>query len=271
MKNKNHIVIYAFLIGLSLLALLPFFWTLHAAFILDDLNLNRGFLPFEDYGIANFIFIFRQSAVLRWTMNSFFVTITITLFNLLFNSMAGYALARYQFKGRTALFFYVLGTMMVPVQIIMIPIYLQVARLGMINSYFGLIIPFLINPFGVFLMRQFYMDFPTEIEEAAKIDGLSNLGVFRRIALPLAKSALMTQAIFIFVWNWNSFTLPSILVYSQDKFTLPLGIFQITNTQYIASVTRAMAATLITLTPTIALYITFQKYLTGNQASSAIK
>lgn len=271
MKNLKHIPVYIIIGGLVILALAPFFWTLHAALILDDFNLNKGLLPFKEYGIANFIYIFRQSKVFLWTMNSFFVTITITLFNLLFNSMAGYALARFNFKGRKIVFYYVLGTMMVPMQILMIPIYLQVARFGMVNSYLGLIVPFLINPFGVFLMRQFYLDFPKEIEEAAKMDGLSTLGVFRRIALPLAKSALLTQAIFIFVWNWNSFTLPSILVYSQDKFTLPLGIFQITNNQYIASVTRSMAATLITLIPTVVLYVIFQKYLTGHQASTAIK
>ena len=271
MKTIKKILIYMVLIGFGLLAITPFAWTLHTAFILDDLNINKGFLSPDQYGFANFIYIFTRSLVYRWTINSIVVTVIITLANLLFNSMAGYALARYQFHGKKVIFFYVLGTMMVPAQIIMIPIFLQVARFGMVDSYAGLIVPFLVNPFGVFLMRQFYMGFSKEIEEAGKMDGLSNLGVFFRIALPLAKSAILTQAIFIFVWNWNSFTLPSIIVHSQEKFTLPLGIYQITNSQYIASVTKAMAATMITLLPTIVLFIAFQKYLVGNQASSAVK
>lgn len=269
--KKYKVLIYISLIVLSLVSLLPFLWTLYVSFILNDLNINKGILSIVEYGFENYIYIFTKSNILKWIFNSFFVTVTITVGNLIFNSMAGYALARYNFKGRKVVFYYVLGTMMVPTQIILIPIFLQIAKFGMINSYFGLIIPFLINPFGVFLMRQFYLDFPIAIEEAARIDGLSNFGVFRKIIIPLSKSALMTQAIFIFIWNWNSFTLPSIIVNTTDKFTLPLGIYQITNTQYVASVTKSMAATVLTLVPTIILYILFQKYLTGNKATSGIK
>jgi len=271
MKIIKKILIYIVLIGLGLLAIAPFVWTLHTAFILEDLNINKGLLSPDKYGFANFVYIFTHSLVFRWTINSIVTTLIITVANLLFNSMAGYALARYEFRGKKIIFFYVLGTMMIPTQIIMIPIYLQISRFGMVDSYAGLIVPFLINPFGVFLMRQFYLGFTKEIEEAGKMDGLSNLGVFFQIALPLAKSAILTQAIFIFVWNWNSFTLPSIIVQSQEKFTLPLGIYQITNSQYIASVTKAMAATLITLLPTIVLYVVFQKYLVGSHVSSAVK
>jgi multiple sugar transport system permease protein len=270
MKNK-HWLIYLILIFLSLLAIAPFIWTLYNSFILNDLDMNKGFLSLDKYGLDNYIYIFTRSKVLRWTLNSIFVTLTITIGNLVFNSMAGYALARFNFKGRKILFYYVLAIMMVPTQIILIPIFLQIANLNMINSYAGLIIPFLINPFGVFLMRQFYLDFPKAIEEAARIDGLSNFGVFSRIIIPLSKGPLMTQGILIFVWNWNSFTLPSIIVNSTDKFTLPLGIYQITNTQYIASVTKALSAMVLTLLPTIILYVLFQKYLTSSKATSGIK
>lgn len=269
--KKNKIVIYVVLITLSLLAVLPFLWTLYTSLILDDLNINKGLLKLKEYGFDNYFYIFTKSDVLKWTFNSLIVTVSITIGNLIFNSMAGYALARYNFKGKKTLFYYVLGTMMVPTQIILIPIFLQIAKFGMINSYSGLIIPFLINPFGVFLMRQFYLDFPEALEEAAKIDGLNNFGVFTKIVLPLSKGALMTQAIFIFIWNWNSFTLPSIIVNTTDKFTLPLGIYQITNSQYISSVTKSMAATVLTLIPTIILYVIFQKYLTGSKVTSGIK
>lgn len=268
--KKGNFFIYLVIGSLGLLAVMPFLWSLHASFVLSDFDLNEGLLPPDRYGFGNFVYIFTRSQVLRWTLNSVFVVVIITVANLLLNSMAGYALARFRFRGNKLLFYYVLGTMMVPMQILMIPIFLQVSRFGMVNSYFGLIIPFLINPFGVFLMRQFYMGFAKEIEESAKMDGLGNFGTFLRIVLPLSKSALLTQAIFIFVWNWNSFILPSIIVYSTDKFTLPLGIFQITNTQYIEEVTRSMAATTITLLPTIMLYVIFHRYMTGSEAQTGI-
>lgn len=271
MNKIKTIFKYVLLFSFSFIVLLPFFWTLYASLVENDLMLNSPIINFEKYGLENFKYILSRGDIFTWTKNSAFTVAIITLINLLVNSMAGYALARFRFKGRKLMFSYVTAIMMIPAQILVIPIFLVIGNLGLSNTYLALILPFMANSFGVFLMRQFFMDFPKEIEEAAKIDGLSSYTSFFRIALPLAKNALMTQAVLIFVWSWNSFMLPSILVSSPDKFTLPLGMYQITNTQYVTSVTKAMAGAAIALIPTVIFYLVFQKKLINADMGAAVK
>jgi multiple sugar transport system permease protein len=160
---------------------------------------------------------------------------------------------------------------MVPVQIQLIPIFIMMVNLGWLDTYLALIIPFMVNPFGVFLMRQFYLQFPSELEDAARIDGLSRVGIFFRIAFPLAKPALVAQAIFIFVWNWNSFIFPSILVSSPKMFTLPVGIYQLSNTAYTASITKSMAGVVLMTIPTVLFFVIFQRYFVKGVTGAGIK
>lgn len=251
--------------------LVPFLWTFYASFVKNDLDVGAFPLDVAKYGFDNFIYIITQSHLGDWYKNSIFITSMITIGNLLFNSMAGYALARIDFPGKKFFFFFTLGIMMVPVQILLIPIFVMMANVGWVNTYFALIIPFLVNPFGVFLMRQFFIDFPGELEEAAKMDGLSRIGIFFRIALPLAKPALIAQAIFIFVWNWNSFPFPSILATQPDMYTLPVGIYQITNTAFTSSVTKSMAGVVLMTIPTLAFFMIFQKYFIKSSINTGIK
>lgn len=262
---------YMLLFLVAFVLLLPFFWTLYAALVKNDLDLNTPIANASKYGLDNFAYVLSKGDLLIWLRNSAFTVIIITLANLLINSMAGFGLARYRFAGRKFFFGYVKGIMMIPAQVLMIPIFLVVSRLGLNNTFAALILPFIFNPFGVFLMRQHFLNFPREVEEAARIDGLGHYSTFFRIAIPLAKNALMTQAILIFIWNWNSFMLPSILVSSPDKFTLPLGIYQITNTQYMTSITKAMAGAGLALLPTVIFYLIFQKRLINSDMGAAVK
>lgn len=271
MRNKKAVFKYPVFILFSMIALLPFFWTLYAALVENDLDLNSSVLDFGKYGIENFKYILQKGDVLIWFKNSAITVTVITVANLIINTMAGYALARFQFSGRKLIFMYITGIMMVPAQVLVIPIFLVVGKMGLINSYAALILPFIFNPFGAFLMRQFYLNFPREIEEAARIDGLGVYSTFFRVVFPLSKNALMTQSLLIFVWNWNSFMLPSILVNTPSKFTLPLGIYQITNTQYVTSVTKAMAGATLALIPTIIFYLIFQKKLINSEMGAAVK
>lgn len=271
MRRVMKFLTYIPIILLSLVVLLPFFWTLYAALVTNDLDVNTSILEFNKYSIDNFRYILTKGDVLTWFKNSAIVVSVITVCNLVFNTMAGYALGRFEFKGKKIIFFYILGTMMIPMQVLIIPIFLVVNEMGLNNSLPGIIVPFLINSFGVFLMKQFFEEFPRDIEEAAKIDGLGIFGTFWRIAVPLAKNSIMTQAIFIFVWNWNNFMLPSVIVTDPSKFTLPLGMYQITNTQYVTSITKAMAGATLTLLPTIIFYLVFQNKLIENNVNAGIK
>ncbi|MBB5173891.1 carbohydrate ABC transporter permease [Texcoconibacillus texcoconensis] len=264
-------VFYMLLILTSLVMLLPFVWTLYASLVKNDMLVNHFPTSISEYGFENFMYIITQSHIATWYKNSLFVTITITVGNLLFNSMAGYSLARIKFPGSKILFFVTLGIMMVPIQILLIPIFIMMATAGWINTYLALIIPFLVNPFGVFLMRQFFVTFPKELEESAKVDGLNRISIFFRIALPLAKPALIAQAIFIFVWNWNSFPFPSILATEPEMYTLPVGIYQITNTAYTSSITASMAGVVLMTIPTIVFFMIFQKYFISSSIGSGIK
>lgn len=271
MKVLGRILKYLIIFLLCFIVLLPFLWTLYAASVTNDLDLGSSLLKTDKYGIDNFIYILTKGDVWIWFKNSIFVVTVITALNLLINTMAGYALAQFRFKGRQIFFLYVTGIMMIPAQVLVIPIFLVSSNLGITNSYLGLILPFIYNPFGVFLMRQYFLSFPKEIVEAAEIDGLGVYSSFFHIVLPLAKNALMTQTILIFVWNWNSFMLPSTLVNDPALYTLPLGMYQITNTQYVTSVPKAMAGAALTLIPTIIFYLIFQKKLINSDMGTAVK
>lgn len=270
-KNIIRFLKYVIFFGITLIVLLPFFWTLYAALVSNDLQINSEILEKGKYSLENFKYILSRGEVVTWFKNSVIVVSLITVMNLMINTMAGYSLARFEFKGRKVLFIYITAIMMIPAQVLVIPIFLIVSKMHLINTYAGLIIPFMFNPFGVFLMRQHFLSFPREIEEAAYIDGLGKFSTFVRICFPLAKNALMTQAIFIFVWNWNSFLLPSVLVNQPKMFTLPLGMYQLTNTQYVTSVTKSMAGAVLTLLPTVIFYLIFQKRLINSEMNSGVK
>lgn len=269
--NVKRNIFYLILMITALAMLLPFLWTLYTSFIKNDLDVGSFPMELIKYGFDNYVYILTESNLSDWYKNSIFITSMITVGNLLFNTMAGYALARIQFPGKKILFFFTLGIMMVPVQVLLIPIFVMMAKAGWVNTYMALIIPFLVNPFGVFLMRQFFLDFPNELEEAAKMDGLSRIGIFFRIALPLAKPALIAQAIFIFVWNWNSFPFPSILATEPEMFTLPVGIYQITNTAYTSSITKSMAGVILMTIPTLVFFMIFQRHFMKSSINTGIK
>ncbi|MBE3578689.1 MAG: carbohydrate ABC transporter permease, partial [Caldanaerobacter subterraneus] len=194
----------------------------------------------------------------------------VTFGNMLFNSMAGYALARINFPGRNFLFLLVLALMMIPGQVVMVPTYILLSKLGWVNTYMGLTIPFLTSNFGIFLMRQFFLTIPRELEEAATIDGMSRFGIFFKIVLPLAKPALATQFIFMFTGNWNSFLWPSLLTSSDDMYTLPVGLNSFYG-QYYQFWNQVMAGAILLTLPTIVIFLIFQRYFVRGIATTGLK
>jgi multiple sugar transport system permease protein len=260
-SNFVKILLYSSLILYATITFIPFAWALSASFkSLQEISAGTiNFIP-QHFTLDNYKKIFIQEPLFgRWLLNSIFVATCVTSFNLLFNSMAGYALARINFVGNRFWFLLILAVLMIPGQITLIPSYLILKALGWLNSYQGLIIPNLVNATFIFMMRQFFLSFPKELEEAAALDGLSRWETFISIVLPLAKPALAAQAIFIFMGNWNNFLTPLIILSDPEMFTLPLGLNAFKG-QYITYWNYIMAASMVLTLPALAIYAFFNRY-----------
>ncbi len=260
-SSCKKVLIYACLILYSIITFLPFAWALSASFkTLSEISLaGMDFIP-QYFTLDNYKKIFIQEPLFgRWLLNSIFIAICVTGFNILFNSMAGYALARIRFLGNQVLFVVILAILMIPGQITLIPSYLILKALGWLNSYQGLIVPNVVNATFIFMMRQFFLSFPKELEEAASLDGLSRWETFLSIVLPLAKPALAAQAIFIFMGSWNNFLTPLIILSDPEMFTLPLGLNAFKG-QYITYWNYIMAASMVLTLPALAIYAFFNRY-----------
>ncbi|WP_374720072.1 carbohydrate ABC transporter permease [Parageobacillus toebii] len=264
MKKKIGIgktLLYVVLVAYAIITLIPFLWALSSSFkTLDEIVSGTiSFIP-KHFTLDNYKQIFIEQAMFpRWLLNSVIIAVTVTILNLLFNSMAGYALARLQFPGKKPLFIIILAVLMIPAQVTMIPNYLILKQLGWLNSYQGMIVPTMINATFIFMMRQFFINFPKELEEAAALDGLSRLGIFFRIVLPLARPALAAQAIFVFMASWNDFMRPLNILSDPQLFTLPLGLSSFKD-QYISYWNYIMAASMVFTLPVLVIYVFFNRY-----------
>ncbi len=263
MKSSRWLtsLLYLVLITYTLITLLPFAWAFSTSFkSLAEISAGGLSLMPKNFTLANYQTIFVQEPLFgRWLMNSAIVAVCITLLNLLFNSMAGYALARIQFPGNQVWFFLILAILMVPGQVTLLPKFLILKSFGWLNTYQGLIVPSAVNATFIFMMRQFFLNFPKELEEAAALDGLGRFGTFFQIVLPLAKPALAAQTIFVFMGSWNEFLMPLVILSDPEMFTLPLGLNAFKG-QYISYWNYIMAASMIFTLPALAVYAFFNRY-----------
>ena len=254
-------ILYVILIVYAIATFLPFAWALSASFkpLSEIITGGLNLIP-QNFTLENYQRIFLEEPLFsRWLFNSVVVASVVTIFNLLFNSLAGYALARIPFKGNQILFFIILAVLMVPAQVTLIPSFLILKSLGWLNSYQGLILPNIVNATFIFMMRQFFVTFPKELEEAAALDGLGYLETFFYIVLPLARPALAAQAIFIFLGSWNNFLTPLMIISTPDMFTLPLGLNTFKG-QYISYWNYIMAASMVFTLPALLIYAFFNRY-----------
>ncbi|KAF3888031.1 MULTISPECIES: carbohydrate ABC transporter permease [Nostocales] len=266
MKKISHhfwlkILLYTVLTFYAVITVIPFLWALSASFktLSEIASGEPTFFP-KNFTLDNYKQIFLQEPLfLRWLFNSTVIAISVTLLNLIFNSMAGYALARLNFPGRRFWFFLILAVLAVPAQITLIPTFLILKSFNWLNSYQGMIVPSMVNATFIFMMRQFFMNFPKELEEAAQLDGLTTFGIFRRIVLPLAKPALAAQTVFVFMGSWNNFLLPVVILFDPEMFTLPLGLNTFKG-QYISYWNYIMAASMVFTLPALAIYAFFNRY-----------
>ncbi len=269
------IVAYAVLIVGALAMIMPFIFTLaNSLKTLPDLVANPMLLyPTQGISLGGYQKILSGDFA-RWIFNSAFVAIAVTLGHLVFDSMAGYALARIRFPGRNLLFAGVVGTMMVPGIVLLIPRYLVYVQLGMVDQYTGLIIPGLVDAFGIFLMKQFFESIPIDIEEAAEMDGAGRLRMFFTVILPMAVPALTTLAIFGFQGAWNDFTGPLIVINNnQNLFTLPLGLANLKGTGTGSTVPwdLLLSGALITTLPMAVIFFVFQRFFMESANYTAVK
>jgi len=256
-----NILLYLLLTLYAVITLIPFLWALSASFkpLSEIVNGEPNLIP-QNFTLDNYKQIFLQQPLFwRWLFNSVVIAVSVTLLNLLFNSMAGYALARLSFRGKRFWFFLILTVLAVPAQITLIPTFLILKAIGWLNSYQGMIVPGMVNATFIFMMRQFFVNFPKELEEAAQLDGLNTLGIFRHIILPLAKPALAAQAVFVFMGSWNNFLLPVVILFEPEMFTLPLGLNTFKG-QYISYWNYIMAASMIFTLPALGIYAFFNRY-----------
>jgi ABC-type glycerol-3-phosphate transport system permease component len=259
------------------LALAPIAWMLTTAVRPETeiITTDIRWIP-RTFTLEHFTAIMRQHQILRWTFNSLFVATSATLLVLLVDSLAGYALARMEFRGRGILFTIILSMLFVPLQITVVPLFILFTRLGLTDTYWALILPVGANVTGVFLMRQFFLSIPVELEEAARIDGANALRIWWSVVLPLARPALTAVAILTFLSTWNSFFWPLIVTRTDFVRTLPVGIAQFLSlragmVQGQQSVGQSMAGAALAALIPIVVFIILQRYFIEGIARSGIK
>lgn len=266
------ILIYAILLAVGTLLLTPFAWLLSTALKSESADLFAyppQWIP-DPIVWGNFVKAWNILPFGLYIFNTFFIAISTVLLNLILCSLTGYALARMRFPGRQTILYIVLATTMVPFQVLLIPLFIVTLKLGLVDSYAGVILPVAVNAFGIFLLRQAFTTIPIDIEEAARIDGCGDFMIYARIMLPLIKPALATLAAFTFVAQWNDFLWPLVVLKSRELYTLQLGLASLqgvfgVNWRYIS------AASVIALIPSVIFFLFTQRFFTRGLTTGAVK
>lgn len=224
-RVASRLFTYIWLYAGALIFLLPFIWMITTSLrTQQDLFANPASLIPSDLTFAAYGEVWKQIPLARFFVNTTIFASTVTAVSLLFDAMAAYALARLEFKGRSVVFWLVLVVLMVPFQITLVPLFQLMTDLGLVNTMPGLVLPRITNAFGIFMLHQFFVSLPRELDDAARVDGMTEWGIFTKIVLPLSKPVLITLALFHFMYNWNDLLWPLVMTTSQDMRTLPAGL-----------------------------------------------
>ncbi|MFJ2898958.1 carbohydrate ABC transporter permease [Streptomyces sp. NPDC087218] len=272
--GTKRVLVYV-LLSLGLLVMsAPFLWMAVSAFKTQtDLSASPPvWLPTE-WTLENFRNLLDKLDLPLYFMNSVIVAVLVTVSNLVFCSMLGYALAKLNFAGRNKIFGLVLGALMVPGNLMLLPLFVLMSKLQLIDSYAGLVLPFAAGAFGVFLMRQFMQSIPDELLEAARMDGAGEWYIFWRIVMPLVKPALATLSIFTFLGSWNNFVWPLIATNDPDKYTLPVALatFATDPNKAGGSNGMLMAGSFLIVLPVLVVFIALQRHFTQGIATAGMK
>jgi alpha-1,4-digalacturonate transport system permease protein len=269
--SVSSILRTSLLIILTLIVLIPVAWFMLSSFKdLTDLSARPPKILPTRWATENYTEAFKMYDYVRYFSNSVIVTVVATALTLLINSMAAYGFAKYNFRGRDGLFVLTLAMIMIPLQVILIPIYLVVSSLGMVNTYWGMIIPAAATPTGVFVIRQYMLTIPDELIESARIDGAGEFKIYARIVLPLARPALAVVAIFSVLWRWNDFLWPLLIAQDERLYTLPVAL-ALLNGQLVVPYPVVLAMSVMSIIPVLLIFIFMQRQLIQGIAHTGLK
>lgn len=276
-KLVTHTVLYILLILIVVLFISPFLWSVTSA-----LKPEKDIVSYPPKWIAdkmtleNFAEVLSKFPFLRWLLNSIVVSVIVTIIVIILDSLAGYALARLRFRGRNILFIIIISMLFIPLQVYVVPLFILFVKLNLLNTYTAMILPLTATVTGVYLFKVFFESIPRELEDAARIDGCSDFGIFYYIMLPLSKPILASVAILNFIISWNNFLLPLIVISKQELKTLPVGLAQFMGVSGGAAGSApayglSLAGACMSIIPTICLFVFLQKYFVQGIATSGIK
>jgi len=261
----------SFLLILTFVVLAPVIWFVLSSFKdLTDLSARPPKLFPTHWSFENYTQAFKMYDYKRYFFNSVLVTALATLLTLVINSMAAFAFAKYNFRGKDGLFVLTLAMIMIPLQVILIPIYLVVSSLGLVNTYWGMIIPAAATPTGVFIIRQYMLTIPDELIESARIDGAGEFRIFARIMLPLARPALAVVAIFSILWRWNDFLWPLLIAQKEELYTLPVAL-ALLNGQLVVPYNIVLAMSVMSIIPVLFMFVFLQRQIMQGIAQTGMK
>ena len=253
----------------AIIVLIPFFWMITTSFMKtgESFAYPPVFWP-KKFTLEQYTILFKRLHFLRDFLNSFVVASLMTICSLFLNSLAGFAFAKYAFKGRKLIFTSFLATMVIPAQVGMLPVFLILRQMGMLNTYWGLILPGAVSAFSIFFFRQYMMTIPTDLIDSARIDGCSDFRIYWQIILPLARPALVTLGIFTFLGTWNDFMWPLIVLNRDTMYTLPVALANLMG-EHAPDTELMIAGSVVTILPIMILFLALQKsYVSGLVAGS---
>jgi multiple sugar transport system permease protein len=256
----KKIILHIVLIFVAVITLIPFLWMISASLMHDGHAsvFPPRFIP-DEFTLMQYERLFERLSIARNFINSLVLSILVTIISLTLNSMAGFAFAKYKFRGKDKLFNFLLSSMIIPAQVTMLPLFLMLKWMGFINTYMAIIIPGLANIFGIFLIKQYCISIPDSLIEAARIDGANDFLIYRKIILPLLTPVLATLAIFTFLGTWNDFLWPLIVMTDDSMYTLPVALANLM-LEHTKDPELMMAGSVLTILPVIIVFLSLQKY-----------
>lgn len=267
----ENVVIWLALAAGAVVMIFPVYWMFATAVRpqAEIFSGQSGIIP-SAFVWSNFGTSIERMPFLAWSYNSLVIALIAVVITVSSNLLCGYAFAKFRFYGRNVLFLAIISALMIPIQVIMVPLFLLIANMGLLSDYWGVILPRAAEAFGIFMVRQFMLSIPDELIEAARLDGASELKIFWKVVLPLSRPIIAVLIIFTFMWRWNDFALPLIVLLDQATFTVQLGL-NLLKGQYNTEWTVIMAIALLSLAPMLVIFAFFQRHLVQGIASTGLK
>ena len=264
-------ILYSLAVIIGITTILPFLWMVSASFMpAGHANVYPPRLIPDRFDLSHYLNLFSRLNLGRYLFNSIIISVGVTLFSLVLNSMSGYAFAKFRFSRKKSLFSLLLSSMIIPAQVTMLPVFLILKNMGLINTYFAIIIPGMASIFGIFLIRQFAMSIPDSLIDAARIDGANDVSIYLNVILPLCKPILVTLGIFTFMGTWNDFLWPLIVMTDSSMYTMPVALANLMG-EHQQDTELMMAGSVITIIPVLLVFLALQKYYINGIMMGSIK